>query len=60
MLVATRHSRAKISMTAGFGESHAGQREPAYLSLPTGGSSAELAWQMTIEFDNNARIVKAA
>ena len=47
-------------MTAGFGESHAGQREPAYLSLPTGGSSAELAWQMTIESDSNARIVTAA
>lgn len=29
-------------------------------SVPTGGNSAELAWQMTIESDNNARIVKAA
>ena len=29
-------------------------------SVPTGGSSAELAWQMTIESDSNARIVTAA
>ena len=47
-------------MTAGFGESHAGQREPEYLRVPTGGSSVDLAWQMKIESDNNARIVKAA
>ena len=28
--------------------------------IATGGNSAELAWQLTIESDSNARIVKAA